>query len=837
MSHDQSQDTHGVEEILPLSPLQEGLLFHAVYDEDGLDVYTVQIVLRLRGAFREDRMKAAAVALLRRHANLRAGFVYRGLENPVQVIPRDVEVRWESLDVSGLEAGARARRFREIVAEDRERRFNLESPPLMRFTLVRIEAGEHRLILTNHHILLDGWSMPVMLQELFALYEADGDDARLAPVTPYREYLRWLSGQDKAVAARAWRIALAEVEEGTRIASGQEEARAEFPEMLQLELSEEATARLERRVRQLGLTLNTAVQGAWGILLGRITGREDVVFGVTVSGRPADVPGIEGMVGLFINTVPARLRFKSSERFSEVLGRLQEEQSKLMAHQHLKLTEIQRLAGVGELFDTLVVFENYPAETQPGTATKEGLRIDYSEGADASHYPLGLTVIPGVRMRLSLNYRKEVVDPELAGTLLRGLERIFEAVAADAESRVWELDILSSGERRQVLEEWNGTSEEVPGETVAELFEEQAGRAPGAEAVTYEGESLSYGELNGRANRLAHWLIGEGVGPEDVVGICLERTPELVVAILAVLKSGAAYLPLDPEYPRERLALMTEDAAPKLVLVAGGTAAVGARKVALDQAETQSALLGMPDGNPDNTERRGWLGPANAAYVIYTSGSTGRPKAVVNSHAGLMNRLFCFQQICPLDSTDRIIQRTSVSFDVSVWEVLGPLLIGARIILPRIDGQRDIAYLTDLARREEVTTLHFTPSLFAAWLGSEGNHQSASIRRVFCGGEALIAEHQHRFFESSQADLYNLYGPAETAIDVTYWRCQPDWDGESVPIGRPVWNTQVYVLDRGLRPVPVGVSGELYVAGVAAGKRVFGAGGADGGAVRGESVR
>ncbi|MFE1784901.1 condensation domain-containing protein, partial [Streptomyces sp. NPDC059506] len=521
-----------IEDILPLSPLQEGLYFHAVYDDRAQDVYTMQFAFDLVGPLDAATMRAAAEALLRRHANLRAGFRERKTGERVQVVRREVELPWSEWDLSGLDAAARDVELSRVMGEERSRRFDLAVAPLLRCALVRLGEGRHRLVVTNHHILLDGWSMPLLARELFALYAAGGDaaGAGLPRVTPYREYLGWLAGRDRAAAEEAWREALAGLEEPTLLAPALTAAagaavpdvadpsgarpEAVVPQRVVSQLPSGLTARLAEVARGRGLTLNTLVQGAWGLLLGRLTGREDVVFGATVSGRPPEIAGIESMVGLFINTLPVRVRLRPEESLAGLFGRVQEQQTRLMDHQHLGLNEVQRLAGLGELFDTLTVFENYPLDPEglelPGT----GLRIGGVEVNDATHYPVTLAVIPGDELTLRLDHRPDVLDGEAAERLAGRLVRVLEAVADDPDRPVAGVEVLEEAERTRLLVEWNDTARDVPRTTFGGLVEAQAARTPQNEAVVFDGGSLTYGEFNARANRLARLLVEAGAGPE-----------------------------------------------------------------------------------------------------------------------------------------------------------------------------------------------------------------------------------------------------------------------------------------------------------------------------------
>ena len=546
-----------IEDVLPLSPLQEGLLFHSLYDVEAPDVYTVQLTLSLEGRLNEDALCSALRLVLERHANLRAAFVSADLTRPVQVILSEVKLPWRSVDLSLLEEAERQLRLLQLMAEDRRERFDLSVAPLLRCSLVRLGREQHRLVLTNHHILMDGWSLPVLVRELLTLYES-GAVAALPRATPYRDYLAWLAAQDRAAARAAWREALVGLEEPSFLAPREAGRRPVAPEQFTLEVSETLSATLNRTARRLGLTLNSVVQGAWAILLGQLCGRQDVVFGVTVAGRPAELAGVETMVGLFINTLPLRAKLLPEQPLGAFLQELQERQSSLMAYQHLGLAEIQVLSGLGELFDTLVVFENYPVDRDCFAVNANGLRLTEAVGQDAAHYPLSLAGVPGDRLLLRLTYRPDLFDRASMEVLGGRLLRLLEAAAAAPERPIGSLDVLSSAERRRILEEWNDTARPLVPATLPELFAAQAERTPDAVAVVFEDSSLSYAALDRQANQLAHRLRKYGVGPESVVGLCLNRSLEMIVGLLGILKAGAAYLPLDPDYPAERLSLYAE---------------------------------------------------------------------------------------------------------------------------------------------------------------------------------------------------------------------------------------------------------------------------------------
>ncbi|MBI0300779.1 methyltransferase domain-containing protein, partial [Streptomyces sp. PRKS01-29] len=492
-------------ELLPLTPLQTGLLFHAVYDEATPDVYLVQFTFHLEGEVSGPRFRRAADALLRRHPNLAASFHHHGLSRPVQVVAPAVPSVWHELDLSGLPEEERPTAFDRWLAEDRATRFDLTRPPLIRFALVHWGADQYRVVMTSHHILLDGWSVPLVVQELFTLYERDGDDSGLPAAVPYRGYLDWLRRQDRDVARAAWRTALAGVAEPTLLAPADPGRTTVAPDEVAVDLSADRTAQLAQRARRMGLTLNTLVQTAWAILLGRLTGRDDVVFGTTVAVRPPEVAGIESLVGLCINTVPVRVRVPVGRPVEEVHAAVQRQHGDLSAHHHLGLSELRSVAGTGQLFDTVVVFENYPVGAGAhAQAARAGLRLTATDGQDATHYPLAVVVVPGERLRLRLGYRPDVFEAPAMRAVAQRLVRVLEAIADDPGRKVDRIDVLSEDERKRLVPRRDArVAEADPKVSLSGLFEEWAVRTPDTVAVVCEDQRWTYQELNQRANQLA----------------------------------------------------------------------------------------------------------------------------------------------------------------------------------------------------------------------------------------------------------------------------------------------------------------------------------------------
>ncbi|WP_399094988.1 amino acid adenylation domain-containing protein [Streptomyces sp. BBFR2] len=785
-----------VEDILPLSPLQEGMLFHSGFDPESRHLYIAQFTVDLRGELDASELKAAAGALLQRHANLRVSFTHRKTGAPIQVVRRDMPLAWEE---AGPGSGGDPEAYSaEVTERDWARGVDGRQPPLLRFTLITLGPQRHRLLVTAHHLLLDGWSFALLFRELFALYAG----TELPPVRPYRDYLTWLAAQNRPAAEHAWRTALAGTGQPTRLAPADRAVSpGATPEDVVVRLTQERTAALRDRARGCNLLLTTVIQGAWAVLLARSTGQDDVVFGCTVSGRPGDLPGADDMIGMLINTVPVRARLDRAGSLRELCAELQRQRAELLDHDHLGLTEIQRLAGSSTaLFDTNLVFDNFPMSDYALDVPGLDVEIRFR---DTSHFPLALAVEPGPALELRLSHHPELLDRDRVADLGGRLARLLERWTADPDLPLGALDALTDEEYDEVVTVWNDTAADLPATTLPELFEAQVARTPDATAVVFEEQSLTYRELDHRAERLAAVLAAHGIGPESLVAVALPRSVELIVALHGVLKAGAAYLPLDLDQPTARVEGILQDATPALILAAGPQSYGPVPVLRMDTP--------LPDAGPFRPPVRS---PRHPAYTIFTSGSTGRPKGVLVPHESMVNRLLWMQKEYPLTADDRILQKTPCGFDVSVWEFFWPLLFGATLVVAEPGGHRDPVYLAELIERESVTTAHFVPSMLEVFLREPTASRARSLRRVICSGETLSPHTQDAFHEVlPQAGLHNLYGPTEASVDVTLWACRPG-PAATVPIGRPAANTRTYVLDRWLRPVAPGVAGELYLSGV-----------------------
>ncbi|MEU6464122.1 amino acid adenylation domain-containing protein [Streptomyces sp. NPDC046976] len=828
-----------VEDVLPLSPLQEGILFHALFDEDETDVYVAQLLLDLTGPLDAERLRAAADAVLRRHANLRAGFLRRASGEPAQVVRRDVQVPWVETDLSGLGEAEQADAVETLLAEDRARRFDLARPPLLRFALVRLGPLSHRLLLTYHHILLDGWSWPVLVRELLALHDAGPDEAALPPVTPYASFLRWLGTRDTDAARDAWGRALAGLSGGTRTAPVSAAPAGLLPHRVETVLPEPLTERLTGLARAHRITPGTLLQGAWALLLGNRLRSCDVVFGAVVSGRSPELPGVADIVGLCLNTVPVRVRIDPAESLMGLFTRLQDEQASLIEHHHLGLTEIQRTADAGELFDSCVAFQNYQADAEGLAALSAlstgDLRVTGVDPHDAAHYPLSLTAIPGERLRLQIDHRPDVFDTEDAGALLDRLVRLLTAVADDPDRPAGSVDLLSPAERHRVLVSFNDTAREEDFAEVTDRVRRQAELRPDAVAVTDDsGRAHTYAELVARADALALRLRAEGAGEGDLVAVLSEPTARVPVALLGILGAGAAYVPLDPEGPVVRTADLLATGGVSWLLAAPEQRA---RAEEIAAAVTTVRLLFLDDRHDDAEPRAAEPGTASVppptaggrdalAYICFTSGSTGRPKGAMVHRRGMNNHLLAKLDDLQLTPGDRVVMNAPLTFDISVWQMLAPLITGGRVHLVSRDVARDPAVLFAAVAEHEVTVMETVPSFVRAaldlWDAGTPAPELPSLRWFIVNGEVLPPELCERWYDRHpDAALVNAYGLTECSDDNTHALITRDVQAQleqgRLPVGRPLRNNRLYILDPSLAPVPPGVPGELFIAGTGVG--------------------
>jgi amino acid adenylation domain-containing protein len=797
-----------IQDVYPLAPLQEGMLFHHMMASGG-DPYQVRALSIFESRKQLDHYLAALRFAIVRHDMLRAGIVWEGLSEPVQVVWREAELAVEELRLSANDGDIADQLWERF--DPREYRLDLNQAPLLRLFVAQDERNDRWIALQLlHHVCMDHMAQD-QLQAEIALY-LQGRQAELSPALPFRNYVAQARlGVSVSEHEAFFREMLRDVDEPT-LPFGLADVRGNGSDIEEIRQAVDAglARRLRPRARALGTSVASLFYLAWAQVLARVSGRDDVVFGTVLFGRMQG----ENALGLGINTLPVRIRVDDTSVDTTVRA-VHRLISRLLRHEHASLALAQNCSGIqapAPLFSALLNYRhNMASEESKRPGRWAGVVGQRSE--ERTNYPLTLAIDDlGEGFELVAQVPASVGPARLCAMVHDALEQVVDALERAPSRAVCELDVMAGEERRKLLEAFNDTARDYPPvRCLHQLFEAQVGLAPHAIALVFKGQQLTYAGLNARANQVAHCLVGLGVGPDDRVALYVERSPEMVIGLLGVLKAGGSYVPLDPDYPLDRIGYVLADSAPKVVLTLEALhrrlQEVTPVVVMLDSA---SFLASQPRHDPVVLG----LSSTHLAYVIYTSGSTGNPKGVMVEHGGIVNRLQWMQDAYRLDAADHVLQKTPFSFDVSVWEFFWPLSYGARIVLAEPGGHKDPAYLRELIVREAVTAAHFVPSMLRQFLSVEDIGACSSLRHVFCSGEALPADVARHFLASSTANLHNLYGPTEASVDVTFHACQQQDIGSTIPIGRPIANTQIYILDERRRPVPFGVVGEIHIGGV-----------------------
>ncbi len=812
-----------IEALYPLSPMQAGLLFQSLYaPEEG--IYCTQLGWSITGKFEVDIWRQVWQQMIQRHAILRTGFVWEGLPQPLQVVYTQCELPYEELDWRGLSEQQQQDALKQVQQESLLTCEALAHAPLLRLVLVRMQEQHWSLHVSIHHLITDGWSQAQLLAEVQANYQAlsEGRELHLKPVRPYQDYIAWLQEQDHTQAEQFWRTTLHGFTTPTRLPGASATGRNEHwhTAIQHYSCTQAFTRDVQARAQKLQVTLNTLLQGAWALLLRQYSAQENVLFGITTTGRPPELSGVETMLGVFINTLPVRVRIDPRMSLADWLRQLQREQVEARQYEYTPLVQIQRWSEVPSgqaLFESLLVFQNYPVAASV-LEQSDAIMIQRVATIEQTHYPLLLKVVPThTDLQLLLQYDEARFDEALIRHMLQQLLDVLQVMVEQPELRLGELSLLSAQEQQQLA--WSATPASFPEQTsIKQCFEQQVQQSPDATALIFEQETLSYAQLNQRANQLAHYLRARGVGPEVLVGVYIERSLEMVLGLLAVLKAGGTYVPFDPSYPTERLAFVLSDTrAPMLLTQQSLLEKVPAQGIQVLCLDTDWSVIAYEP-------RQDLAGTANAenlAYVIYTSGSTGIPKGVMVTHGNVLRLLAATQDHFHFQSQDVWTLFHSFAFDFSVWELWGALLYGARLVIVPYTVSRSPDLFSALLTTHSVTVLNQTPSAFRQLmqieLTSEQKRQRA-LRWIIFGGEALDMQSLRPWFERYGADepqLVNMYGITETTVHVTLrpLSLQDVEQGTGSIIGKPLADLQVYVLDQYCQPVPIGVPGEIYVGG------------------------
>ncbi|MFF2076049.1 amino acid adenylation domain-containing protein [Kitasatospora sp. NPDC058162] len=825
-------DGRNVETVYPLTPMQSGMLFHTL-SEPGSRAYFEQTAFLLDGVGDPALLERAWQHVTDHLEVLRGAVVWERVDRPQLVVHRRVRPPVVHLDWRGRTEQEHAEALERHLAEDRARGIDLSAAPLMRMALIRLTDTTVRVVRTSHHVLLDGWSTTQMLADLTTAYRAlaAGERPVLPARRPFAAYVEWLQRQDLAEAEAYWRRLLGGVTEPTALPFDRLPAtghQAQSSRRLLTRLPEDVSRRLYTAAREHRVTVNTVLQGAWSLLLARYAGEPDVVFGATVSGRPADLPGADAMVGMLINTLPVRVEVDGDARIGAWLAGLQQAQAEARQYEHVPLTQIQGWSGVERgthLFESLVAFENFPADGgsgadgSGGAGGDGGVRLYGLEGADVTNYPLNLVAYAGEELAFALSYDPALFDPETVERLAGHLGALLTAIAEAPDRTVSAVPMLMPGELERVSGEWSG----VPGApawpgTIHQLVAEQAARTPDAPAVTFGEDTLSYRELDEAANRLAHHLLAHGAGPDRLVALSVERGLEMAVGLLGIMKAGAAYVPLDPAYPADRLAYMLQDSGARLLVTHRGLnrnlPSEDVQVIDLDQ--DAAAIAGHPATAPQSGATA-----TDLAYVIYTSGSTGRPKGVAIEHHTVLHLMANSQPLYGFGPEDVWTVFHSYAFDFSVWELWGALTTGGLAVIVDHDTARNPDAMWQLLHQQRVTVLNQTPSLFRELVehAAQGaNTAPPKLRWVVFGGEGLEPKHVTTWFNAFHQPgtrLVNMYGITETTVHVTYGEITPEHltSRRRLPAGRPLPGYGIHLLDPHGNPVPTGIPGEIHVTG------------------------
>ncbi len=803
--------SHNVEDIYELSPLQQGILLHA-RTTPGTALYFVQWLCLLHGDLNIPAFQQAWQLVVDRHPSLRTIYLWEGLEMPLQVVRKQARLPWEVLDWQDVDAQQQQQQLDEYLRADQQRGFDFKHAPLMRLTLIRTSPSDHQLIWSFHHLLVDGWSILLLLQEVLTLYRqlSQQQPINLVPARPYRDYIAWLQKQDLTKAEAYWRAKLAGFETPTPLpfdrVNPSNNSLAQYVDHY-LTLPSELTASLQQFAREQQLTLNTLAQAAWALVLHRHSGQDDIVFGATVAGRPTELPGVEELVGLCINTLPVRVRFTPEMMLLPWLHQIQNEQIAARQYEHSPLVHVQRWSAVepGQpLFQSLLSFENYPGGAFALDTGLDTLHISHPRAIERVSYPLNLSVTLGSELSLKFIYDARQFDARTISQLAEHVQLILEQFVGAADQRVADLAVLTAAEQQQ-LATWNATARDVTPTCLHHMFEQHAERTPDATALVFGQQQMSYGELERRANQLAHYLQQHGVGPDSLVGLSTERSFEMLIGILGILKAGSAFVPLDPTYPRDRLAFMAEDAQLRLLLTTEHllptwqqTADIE-RVVCLDRDWPMIAT--QPTERPNSA-----VGVGNLAYVIYTSGSTGKPKGVLVEHTGIANLVAAQIEQIGVSAQDRVLQFAAFSFDASVFEIAMALGTGATLCLATREDLLPGPALLQLLERQAISVLTIVPSALAV----VPHAALPALKRIIVAGEPCPADLVMRWAPGRH--FFNAYGPTETTVWATLKECEAN--GQAPSIGGAILNTQIHILDSWQRPVPIGRPGEIYIGGV-----------------------
>ncbi|MEY8240024.1 MAG: amino acid adenylation domain-containing protein [Cycloclasticus sp.] len=808
-----------LEDLYPLSPLQQGLLFHAqLSPEDGANLN--QVMIEITGPVDLRLMKQAWQQTVAAHPGLRTGFMTQQLDTPLQFVQSHCDLPWQALDWSDLSDAEQKTSLDDFCKQDRARGFDLTQAPLMRVAMIKVTSDAWWLVSTRHHIVFDGWCTALMFEDVFGHYLVlhTGAPREQSTGPAYKSYISWIHQQDKTRVDNYWRENLGQFTAPTPL-PGQTSTKREGVDFRYFEsqLGQKETQALVKLAARNRVTLNSLMQAAWSILLSRYCGQQDVVFGVVCAGRPSELPDSQKMIGLCVNSLPLKLTPHKSLQLSGYLTQVQAANSAMREFEYSSLVEVKALSQVPQsmpLFDSLFVFQNL-AESHSRVIELDGFSFKQMKNRVQTNYSLNLEIVPGECLGIDFSYDHGVIPAEAIQRLASQFRELLKSMVAQPEACLSELNILSASQEIELLHTWNQTGQERPlDKDMLSLFETQVEHTPDAMAAVFcdgAGSQLTYFELNRQANQLAHWLIKQGVGKETLVALSLEREPRLLVSLLAIQKAGGGYLPIDPSHPAERKQYVLEHGAPVLLLT---SAALQPELVQVSPKalpvvvweQVTDELKQQSEENPGLT-----VDPEQLAYTLYTSGSTGKPKGVQISRGAFVNFLHAMQAQVELNATDKLLAVTTLSFDIAGLELFLPLITGGQIVVASREQAMDAEALLALLETHRISIMQATPATWTMLVSQPAslNTNVWSGLKVLCGGEALPAKLAEELLAKGVA-LLNVYGPTETTV----WSSSKWITTDDIGIGIPIQNNHFYILDDALRPVPIGVAGDLYIGGL-----------------------
>jgi amino acid adenylation domain-containing protein len=806
-----------VADMYYLSPMQEGMLFHTLL-HPGQSFYIEQISMRVKGSLRSDLLELSMNAMVERYDIFRTVFVHEKLKRPVQVVLKQRTFIVREIDLSALSIAEQEERILSYKQSEKEQGFDLSKDMPMRTVVFKKGRDDFEWIWSYHHILLDGWCFGIVVQELFQVYEALllGRNYSLPSVRPYKAYIKWLEIQDKQQSLRYWDDYLSGFDGQTTFAEQRstKQGLAREPEEALFSLSEEQTSTLAELARGQGVTLSTALQAVWAVLLSRYQQSDDLIFGTVVSGRPAEIPGVESMVGLFINVVPKRVNAATELSFAQLLSDIQSQSLQSEAHQYIPLYDIQSRAALPDLIDHIIVFENFPLQEVNKLQEEQSLGFTIGETAifEKSNYDLNLLASPGKELLLKFAYNANVYDRAFILRLKEQLYEIIRQICRNPQIQLGAIRVVTDEEEQLLLKQFSSSHCAQPDHlTLTEWFERYAEETPEQIAVAYGDTSLTYSELNTQANRLARQLRAKGVTRGTIAALLVRRSPEMIVAILAILKAGGAYLPIDPEYPEQRIRFMLEDSGSPLLLtqhdLAGQPAAAAAYTG--EQLFIDDPALYCGDGT--NLAPAGE--PDDVAYVIYTSGTTGQPKGILTTHANI-SRVVKHTNYIDISAADKLLSLSNYAFDGFTFDLFGALLCGATLVIAPGETILHTGQLMRLIEDKRITVMFTTTALFNV-LVDAGDTWMRGLRKLLFGGERSSVGHVRKALRCMGPDkIIHVYGPTETTVFATFYPLDEiAEDAVTLPIGKPLNLTAAYILGPANQLQPVEAVGELCLSG------------------------